>query len=215
MQNSAMEMSRRDLMIVAGASAVANAAPSRAGAQSSSSQSTQSAPIASTKVSFEVNGKSRDVTLDNRTTLLDALREHIQLTGTKKGCDHGQCGACTVLVDGQRINSCLTLAVMHEGSRITTIEGLGTPDDLHPMQAAFIKHDGYQCGYCTPGQICSAVAVLAEIKAGVPSHVTASLTDRPAPTTDEMRERMSGNICRCGAYSNIVEAVTEVAGRRA
>jgi xanthine dehydrogenase YagT iron-sulfur-binding subunit len=166
-------------------------------------------------VSLQVNGKTSDLTLDNRTTLLDALREHIQLTGSKKGCDHGQCGACTVIVDGQRINSCLTLAVMHEGSEITTIEGLGTPENLHPVQAAFIKHDGYQCGYCTPGQICSSVAVLEEIKAGVPSHVSASLTDAPKFNEAELRERMSGNICRCGAYSNIVEAVTEVAGRRA
>jgi xanthine dehydrogenase YagT iron-sulfur-binding subunit len=147
--------------------------------------------------------------------LLDALREHLHLTGTKKGCDHGQCGACTVIVDGRRINSCLTLAMMHEGGSITTIEGLGTPKRLHPMQAAFVKHDGYQCGYCTPGQICSAVAVLGEIKAGIPSHVSAELTAAPQLTAMELRERMSGNICRCGAYSNIVEAITEVAGSRA
>lgn len=216
MQKSALEMSRRDLMIVAGASAVANAVPSRAGAQSPQSVSATSEVTAPpTKVTFEVNGQPRDLALDNRTTLLDALREHIQLTGTKKGCDQGQCGACTVMVDGQRINSCLTLAVMHEGSKITTIEGLGTPEKLHPMQAAFVKHDGYQCGYCTPGQICSSVAVLEEIKAGIPSHVSASLTDAPQFSEAELRERMSGNICRCGAYSNIVEAVTEVAGRRA
>jgi xanthine dehydrogenase YagT iron-sulfur-binding subunit len=165
-------------------------------------------------VSLEINGKVRQLTLDTRTTLLDALREHLQLTGTKKGCDHGQCGACTVIVGGKRINSCLSLAVMHEGDKITTIEGLGTPDNLHPMQAAFIKHDGFQCGYCTPGQICSAVAVLEEIKSGVPSHVSASLTDRQQATNAEMRERMSGNICRCGAYSNIAEAMAEVAGRQ-
>ncbi|RYG79204.1 MAG: 2Fe-2S iron-sulfur cluster binding domain-containing protein, partial [Alphaproteobacteria bacterium] len=122
-------------------------------------------------VALEVNGKSVELALDTRTTLLDTLREHLKLTGTKKGCDHGQCGACTVLVNGQRINSCLSLAVQHQGDKVTTIEGLGTPDKLHPMQAAFVKHDGYQCGYCTPGQICSAVAVLEEIKAGVPSHV--------------------------------------------
>jgi xanthine dehydrogenase YagT iron-sulfur-binding subunit len=143
------------------------------------------------------------------------LRDHLHLTGTKKGCDHGQCGACTVIVDGRRINSCLTLAVMHDGERITTIEGLGTPDNLHAMQAAFVKHDGFQCGYCTPGQICSAVAMLEEIKAGIPSHVSADLTARPAVTAVELRERMSGNICRCGAYSNIVEAITEVAGASA
>jgi xanthine dehydrogenase YagT iron-sulfur-binding subunit len=161
-------------------------------------------------VSFLVNGEPHRLSLDTRTTLLDALREHLRLTGTKKGCDHGQCGACTVLVDGIRINSCLSLAVMHEGSAITTIEGLGSVDDLHPMQAAFVKHDGYQCGYCTPGQICSAVAVLEEIARGVPSHVSASLTAHPSATDAELRERMSGNICRCGAYSNIAEAMAEV-----
>jgi xanthine dehydrogenase YagT iron-sulfur-binding subunit len=133
-----------------------------------------------TEVAFEVNGKAKRVTLDNRTTLLDALREHLHLTGTKKGCDHGQCGACTVIVDGRRINSCLTLAVMHEGDKVTTIEGLGQPGDLHPMQAAFVKHDGFQCGYCTPGQICSSVAVLEEIKANIPSHVTENLTEQAA-----------------------------------
>jgi xanthine dehydrogenase YagT iron-sulfur-binding subunit len=167
-----------------------------------------------TQVSFNVNGQLRDLELDTRTTLLDALREHLHLTGTKKGCDHGQCGACTVMVDGQRINSCLTLAVMHQSSNVTSIEGLGTPDDLHPMQAAFIKHDGYQCGYCTPGQICSGVAVLDEIKAGIPSHVTADLTAPVQLSEAEIRERMSGNICRCGAYSNIVEAMTQVAERQ-
>jgi len=171
-------------------------------------------PPAMSKVSFTVNREARVLELDIRTTLLDALREHLRLTGTKKGCDHGQCGACTVIVGGRRINSCLTLAVMHEGGSITTIEGLGTPDRLHPMQAAFVKHDGYQCGYCTPGQICSAVAVLGEIEAGTPSHVSDDLTARPELTSAELRERMSGNICRCGAYSNIVDAITEVAGRQ-
>jgi xanthine dehydrogenase YagT iron-sulfur-binding subunit len=166
-------------------------------------------------VTLKVNGRINRVDLDTRTTLLDALREHWKLTGTKKGCDHGQCGACTVLVDGRRINSCLSLAVMHDGDEITTIEGLGKPDDLHPMQAAFIKHDGYQCGYCTPGQICSAVAVLDEIKRGVPSHVQQDITASAPPTAAEMRERMSGNICRCGAYSNIIEAMSEVAGPNA
>lgn len=165
------------------------------------------------EVSFVINGAGRTLELDTRTTLLDALREHLHLTGTKKGCDHGQCGACTVIVNGQRINSCLTLAVMHQGDSVTTIEGLGTPEQLHPFQAAFVKHDGYQCGYCTPGQICSAVAVIDEIKAGIPSHVSADLNAAPKPTEIELRERMSGNICRCGAYSNIVEAITEVAGR--
>jgi xanthine dehydrogenase YagT iron-sulfur-binding subunit len=166
-------------------------------------------------VSLKVNGKEHKLMLDTRTTLLDALREHIKLTGTKKGCDHGQCGACTVIVNGTRINSCLSFAVMHEGDEVTTIEGLGTPDNLHPMQAAFVKHDGYQCGYCTPGQICSAVAVLEEIRKGVPSHVTDDLQGPMKPTNMEMRERMSGNICRCGAYSNIAEAMAEVAGEKA
>ncbi len=167
------------------------------------------------KVSFAVNGEKRDLEVDNRTSLLDALREHLHLTGTKKGCDHGQCGACTVIVDGHRINSCLTLAVMHEGDQITTIEGLGQPENLHPMQAAFVKHDGFQCGYCTPGQICSSVAVLEEIKANIPSHVTGDLTAEAAVTAAEIRERMSGNICRCGAYSNIIDAISEVAGIKA
>ena len=137
------------------------------------------------------------------------------MTGSKKGCDHGQCGACTVIVNGRRVYSCLTLAVMHEDGEVTTIEGLGQPDHLHPMQAAFVKHDGYQCGYCTPGQICSSVAALEEIRAGVPSHVTADLTAPGQVTVEEIRERISGNICRCGAYSNIVDAITEVAGRQA
>ncbi|KQP28586.1 ferredoxin, partial [Methylobacterium sp. Leaf102] len=167
------------------------------------------------KVSLTVNGQRRDLELDTRTSLLDAAREHLHLTGSKKGCDHGQCGACTMIVDGRRINACLTLAVMHQGAEIVTIEGLGQPDALHPMQAAFIKHDGFQCGYCTPGQICSGVAVLAEIKAGIPSHATADLNAPMQVTDAEIRERMSGNICRCGAYSNIVEAMTEVAGKQA
>lgn len=174
-----------------------------------------SGPGATMKVSFTVNGKACDLELDTRTTLLDALREHLNLTGSKKGCDQGQCGACTVLVGGRRIASCLSLAVMHEGDSITTIEGLGTPENLHPMQAAFVKHDGFQCGYCTPGQICSAVAVLSEIKAGIPSHVTGDLTAPPELSPPEIRERMSGNICRCAAYSNIHEAIIEVAGRTA
>ncbi len=163
------------------------------------------------KLTLDVNDRSHDVDLDPRTTLLDALREHLHLTGTKKGCDHGQCGACTVLVGGRRINSCLTLAVMHDGDHITTIEGLGDPQHLHPMQRAFVKHDGFQCGYCTPGQICSAVAMLEEIRAGIPSHVTRDLNAPPPLDEVEIRERMSGNICRCAAYSNIVEAIVEVA----
>ena len=172
-------------------------------------------PQSTMPVTLKVNGRTSQVALDTRTTLLDALREHWKLTGTKKGCDHGQCGACTVLVEGRRINSCLSLAVMHDGDEIITIEGLGTPDKLHPMQAAFVKHDGYQCGYCTPGQICSAVAVLDEIKRGVPSHVQDDVAGAPALTAEEMRERMSGNICRCGAYSNIIDAMRDVAGAKA
>jgi xanthine dehydrogenase YagT iron-sulfur-binding subunit len=172
-------------------------------------------PVSKAKLTMTVNGQAKTLDLDTRTTLLDALRENLHLTGTKKGCDHGQCGACTVLVNGRRINSCLSLAVQHEGDEITTIEGLGTPEKLHPMQSAFIKHDGYQCGYCTPGQICSAVAVLDEIKKGIPSHVSGDITAAPKATNMELRERMSGNICRCGAYSNIAEAMTEVAGGQA
>jgi xanthine dehydrogenase YagT iron-sulfur-binding subunit len=175
-------------------------------------QPAQSAAPATVNVLLRVNGTEHQVMIDPRTTLLDALRERLHLTGTKKGCDQGQCGACTVIVDGRRITSCLTLAVMQEGHDITTIEGLGTARNLHPMQAAFVKHDGYQCGFCTPGQICSAVAMLEEFKAGIPSHVTGDLTQRPEFTIAEFRERMSGNICRCGAYSNIQEAISEVAG---
>jgi len=163
-------------------------------------------------VGLTVNGASHNLRVDPRTTLLDLLREHLGLTGTKKGCDHGQCGACTVLVNGRRINSCLSFAVMHEGDEIVTIEGLGTVGALHPMQAAFVEHDGFQCGYCTPGQICSAVGMLAEVKAGFPSHVTADVSAPKVKLTDEeIRERMSGNICRCAAYPNIVAAIREVA----
>ena len=161
---------------------------------------------------LKVNGKTEQLEVDTRTTLLDALRENLHLIGTKKGCDHGQCGACTVLVNGRRLNACLTLAVMHQGAEITTIEGLGSPDNLHPMQAAFIKHDGFQCGYCTSGQICSSVAVLKEIQDGIPSHVTVDLVSAPETTADEIRERMSGNICRCGAYANILAAIEDAAG---
>ncbi len=213
---SDLDLTRRDLLVAGAASAVATATPRIAGAQTPAAPgpAAAGAPVLS-KVAFDVNGTARRLELDTRTTLLDALREHLHFAGTKKGCDHGQCGACTVIVDGRRINSCLTLAVMHEGARITTVEGLGAPGALHPMQAAFVKHDGYQCGYCTPGQICSAVAVLDEIRAGVPSHVTADLGAAPEATAAEFRERMSGNICRCGAYSNIVDAMTEVAGRGA
>jgi xanthine dehydrogenase YagT iron-sulfur-binding subunit len=170
-------------------------------------------PPETISVELNVNEKTQMVKIDPRTSLLDALREYMGLTGSKKGCDHGQCGACTVLVDGRRINSCLTFAVMYQGKKITTIEGLAEGDDLHPMQAAFVKHDGFQCGYCTPGQICSAVAMLAEAKAGCLSAVTPDLACAKADLTDmEIRERMSGNLCRCGAYPGIVEAIKSVAG---
>lgn len=162
-------------------------------------------------VSLVVNGEAYELELDNRITLLDTLREHLKLTGSKKGCDHGQCGACTVFVNGTRINACLTLAVMHEGDEISTIEGLGDVEHLEPMQQAFIEHDGFQCGYCTPGQICSAKAVLEEIRAGLPSHVTKDLTAPIEISDAEIRERMSGNLCRCGAYSNILKAIAQVA----
>jgi len=204
-----LDLNRRDLMVGGGTLAALTAVPAVVQAQPSPA----GAPTLM-KVSLTVNGQSHDLEIDTRTTLLDALREHLHLTGSKKGCDHGQCGACTVTIDDRRVNSCLTLAIMNEGMEITTIEGLGTPGNLHPMQEAFIRHDGYQCGYCTPGQICSGVAVLSEIKAGIPSHVTSDLTQPITLSEAEIRERMSGNICRCGAYSNIVEAMTEVAGRQ-
>jgi xanthine dehydrogenase YagT iron-sulfur-binding subunit len=211
MSQNEFQMSRRGVIAVGTVGVAATALPAAA----ATPQMQDRDPIPTVPVTLKVNGRTSKLDLDTRTTLLDALREHWKLTGTKKGCDHGQCGACTVLVDGRRINSCLTLAVMHDGDEITTIEGLGKPDDLHPMQAAFIKHDGYQCGYCTPGQICSAVAVLDEIKRGVPSHVQADVAGQPTASAAEMRERMSGNICRCGAYSNIIEAMSEVAGAKA
>ncbi|WP_093007261.1 aldehyde dehydrogenase iron-sulfur subunit PaoA [Sphingomonas palmae] len=211
----ALSLSRRGVLAGGAATAAMTSAPAAIAQAAASSPMTPAEPAPMMPVSFEVNGQREDLTLDTRTTLLDALREHLHMTGTKKGCDHGQCGACTVMVNGVRINSCLSLAVQHQGDKVTTIEGLGTPDKLHPMQAAFIKHDGYQCGYCTPGQICSAVAVLDEIKRGVPSHVQADVSARPQATNMELRERMSGNICRCGAYSNIAEAMGEVAGVRA
>ena len=166
-------------------------------------------------ITLQVNGRAHPITVDTRTTVLDALRETLALKGTKKGCDHGQCGACTVLIDGRRTNACLTLAVMHEGQAITTIEGLSNGDALHPMQAAFLKHDGFQCGYCTPGQICSSVGMLNEARMGMPSHVTRDLEGAPAALSDEeIRERMSGNLCRCSAYPNIVAAIRDVAGAR-
>jgi len=211
MSQNEFQLSRRGVIAVGTVGVAATALP----AEAATPQMQDRAAVPTVPVTLKVNGRTSKLDLDTRTTLLDALREHWKLSGTKKGCDHGQCGACTVLVDGRRINSCLTLAVMHDGDEITTIEGLGKPDDLHPMQAAFIKHDGYQCGYCTPGQICSAVAVLDEIKRGVPSHVQADIVGQPTASAAEMRERMSGNICRCGAYSNIIEAMADVAGAKA
>ena len=194
---------------VGGAVGASQVAPAEAAA---TAQPAAPAKPVTASIRLRVNGTEHQLMVDPRTTLLDALRERLHLTGTKKGCDQGQCGACTVIVDGRRVTSCLTLAVMQEGHDITTIEGLGTPRNLHPMQAAFIKHDGYQCGFCTPGQICSAVAMLDEVRAGIPSHATADLNAAPQPTEAEFRERMSGNLCRCGAYSNIQDAIAEVAG---
>jgi xanthine dehydrogenase YagT iron-sulfur-binding subunit len=207
---------RRNFLKASAAGGAVVAAPLLNDAEAATTATPAPAPgisvPANVNVHLRVNGTDHQVMLDPRTSLLDAVRERLHLTGAKKGCDQGQCGACTMIVDGRRIASCLTLAVMQEGHEITTIEGLGTPRNLHPMQAAFVKHDGYQCGFCTPGQICAAVAMLEEVKAGVPSHVTVDLMKRPEMTTAEFRERMSGNICRCGAYSNIQDAIAEVAG---
>lgn len=166
-------------------------------------------------ITLTVNGSDRRLDLDPRTTLLDALRHHLTMTGTKKGCDHGQCGACTVLVNGRRINACLALAASHDGDEITTIEGMGTPEAMSDLQAAFVRHDGYQCGYCTPGQIMSAEAMLAEVAEGWPSVVSASLTQDPDLTDEEIAERMSGNLCRCSAYPRIREAIAAVRDARA
>jgi xanthine dehydrogenase YagT iron-sulfur-binding subunit len=163
------------------------------------------------KTTLTINGSDHQITADPRTTLLDALRHHLDLTGTKKGCDHGQCGACTVIVNGLRINSCLALACMHDGDEITTIEGLGTPDEMLPLQDAFVRHDGYQCCYCTAGQICSATAMLDEVKAGWPSNVSGSLDGEVSLTNEEISERMSGNLCRCSAYPGIVNAIRDAA----
>jgi xanthine dehydrogenase YagT iron-sulfur-binding subunit len=169
-------------------------------------------PVPTMPMSLRINAQDFAVELDPRTTLLDALRNHLGLAGSKKGCDHGQCGACTVLVNGRRINSCLTLAAMHDGDEITTIEGLAEGDRLHPVQAAFVARDGFQCGYCTPGQICSAVGMLDEAKAGWPSHASADVAVTSVALSDaEIRERMSGNICRCAAYPNIVAAIRDAA----
>ena len=170
-------------------------------------------PPVLTDLRLRVNGVDHTMTVDTRTSLLDLLREHLHLTGTKKGCDHGQCGACTIVIDGRRANACLALAVAHDGVEITTVEGLADGDELHPLQQAFIEHDAFQCGYCTPGQLCSAAAMLAEARAGWPSAVTPhdalAATGAIELTEAEIRERMSGNLCRCGAYANIVPAIAD------
>ncbi|WP_457425459.1 aldehyde dehydrogenase iron-sulfur subunit PaoA [Roseateles sp. P5_E7] len=201
-------LSRRDVLIASAGTATISVA----GAADDAPPALGSPPGTVHRLTLEINGKSQTVDVDTRTTLLDLLREQLKLTGTKKGCDHGQCGACTVLLDGRRINSCLMLAVMAPGTMVTTIEGLGAPGKLHPLQAAFVAKDGYQCGYCTPGQICSAVGMLDELQRGMPSHATPDLAVKPLLSADELRERMSGNLCRCGAYSNIAEAITQVGG---
>ncbi len=209
------EISRRSFLQVAGTIAAAAAVPTAAHAATAPLQTEQKRSI-----TLNVNGTARPLTLDTRTSLLDALRENLDMTGTKKGCDHGQCGACTVLVDGRRVNSCLTLAFAAEGASIQTIEGLAHGEgieNLHPVQASFLTHDAQQCGYCTPGQICSAVGLMNEQKKGALSIVSyhTGQTANPTLTDDEIRERMSGNICRCGAYPNIVAAVRAVAGVQA
>ena len=214
MQPPEIKVSRRAVLVGTAATAATIASVPSVLANGSTAAETGAAMAGEQRLplALKVNGAQQEIEVDTRTTLLDLLREELRFTGTKKGCDHGQCGACTVIVNGQRINSCLSLAVMHEGDEVTTIEGLGTPDALGPMQSAFIRHDGFQCGYCTPGQICSSVAVLDEIRRGVPSHVMADVAAQPELTELEVRERMSGNICRCGAYPNIVKAIMEVGG---
>jgi xanthine dehydrogenase YagT iron-sulfur-binding subunit len=208
-----IELSRRSFVKAAGilTAGAATGIPHLAAAEDT--QAAAATTPHTMTLNLKVNGTAHSLALDTRTSLLDALREHLELTGSKKGCDHGQCGACTVLLDGRRVNSCLTLAVTADGAEITTIEGLAHGDTLHPVQTAFLEHDGFQCGYCTPGQICSAVALLKEHKHNTLSTVSFETghTSNPELTDNEIRERMSGNICRCGAYPNIVAAVRAAA----
>lgn len=208
-----LRLSRRGFLQT---SAVAAAVVQLPGAGAATPKPPPPPPPAAPPRSFtlDINGKPYALTLEPRVTLLDALRESIGLSGTKKGCDRGQCGACTVLVNGRRINSCLTLAIMHEGDKITTIEGIASNGQLAPIQAAFIEHDAFQCGYCTPGQICSAVACIDEMRAGTASAVSPDMRIHPVIDSAEIRERMSGNLCRCGAYPNIVNAIAAVASRK-
>jgi len=209
-----VELSRREFLAASSvlAAGVAAGLPRMAEAQAKAQAATTTPVMAA--VAISINGKMHSLQVDTRTSLLDLLRENLDLTGSKKGCDHGQCGACTVLMNGRRVNSCLTLAVAASGAEITTIEGLGTPERLGPAQRAFLEHDGFQCGYCTPGQICSATAMVEEAKRGDLSLASweSGKTSHPALTDDEIKERMAGNICRCGAYPNIVAAVRQLAG---
>ncbi|SEK69703.1 xanthine dehydrogenase YagT iron-sulfur-binding subunit [Pseudomonas sp. NFIX51] len=204
--------SRRALLQAGAAASLLWVGGSGALAQPAPTPPSPSRPLPSQAITLRINASDQLLDLDPRTTLLDALRHQLGMTGSKKGCDHGQCGACTVLVNGRRINACLSLAVMHDGDEITTIEGLANGDLLHPLQAAFIARDAFQCGYCTPGQICSAVGMLQEVRAGWPSHVTEDLASPSVSLSDrEIGERMSGNLCRCAAYPNIVAAIRDAA----
>lgn len=212
------ELTRREFLAASGVvSAGVAMGLSPAAAAEEARRGGPAEPANMATISISINKQPRNLTIDTRTSLLDLLREHLDMTGSKKGCDHGQCGACTVLVDGRRVNSCLTLAVAAQGAEVTTIEGLGTPDNLSAAQSAFLEHDGFQCGYCTPGQICSATAMVEEVGRGELSVMSfeTGQTTKPAISDDEIRERMSGNICRCGAYPNIVAAVRQLTARSA
>jgi len=210
-----IELSRREFLAASGllAAGVAAGLPRMAEAEARA-KAVQTTPVMAA-IAISINGQNHSLQVDTRTSLLDLLRESLDMTGSKKGCDHGQCGACTVLMNGRRVNSCLTLAVAASGAEITTIEGLGTPEKLGPAQQAFLEHDGFQCGYCTPGQICSATAMVEEAKRGELSLVSwdSGKTEHPTLTDDEIKERMAGNICRCGAYPNIVAAVRQLASK--